>query len=181
MRYLMGLHSTRTEDSESISDDSVLKNSLTIQSITSSRDVSPFKGSRNSWSTSLLLSDNNNSLSNSQSAPQGSDSRTYHPSSSSISVSHSSSAASPASAIKPSSPHYLPSPRELSIGVQSDLGGLSSRPTSSKGGGGQGGDQCAIEIEFGGSSNQEPSSNTSSSSSATTIRSSTEKRLSTEL
>uniref|UniRef100_T1KB18 Cyclic nucleotide-binding domain-containing protein n=1 Tax=Tetranychus urticae TaxID=32264 RepID=T1KB18_TETUR len=53
VRYLMGLHCNRTEDSESISDDSVLKNSLTIQSITSSRDVSPFKGSRNSWNMGL--------------------------------------------------------------------------------------------------------------------------------
>lgn len=51
VRYLAGLHWARNEDSESVSDDSVLKNSLTIQSITSSRDVSPFKGSRNSWGT----------------------------------------------------------------------------------------------------------------------------------
>lgn len=52
VRYLIGMHCQRnTEDSESISDDSVLKNSLTIQSMTSSRDVSPFKGSRNSWNT----------------------------------------------------------------------------------------------------------------------------------
>lgn len=51
VRYLIGVHGQRTEDSESISEDSVLKNSLTIQSMTSSRDVSPFKGSRNSWNT----------------------------------------------------------------------------------------------------------------------------------
>lgn len=52
VRYLIGMHVRGgTEDSESISDDSVLKNSLTIQSMTSSRDVSPFKGSRNSWNT----------------------------------------------------------------------------------------------------------------------------------
>lgn len=46
-------HSNKNDaDTESISDDSVLKNSLTIQSInSSSRDVSPFKGSRNSWNT----------------------------------------------------------------------------------------------------------------------------------
>jgi potassium voltage-gated channel Eag-related subfamily H protein 8 len=55
VRLLIGMHCQRnTEDSESASDDSVLRasNSLTIQS-TSSRDVSPFKGSRNSWSTSF--------------------------------------------------------------------------------------------------------------------------------
>ena len=55
VRLMIGMHCQRnTEDSESASDDSVLRasNSLTIQS-TSSRDVSPFKGSRNSWSTSF--------------------------------------------------------------------------------------------------------------------------------
>ena len=53
MRFLTGItHCSRIDiDSESISDDSVLKNSLTIQSLTSSRDVSPFKPSRNSWNT----------------------------------------------------------------------------------------------------------------------------------
>lgn len=53
VRYLMGIsHSGhRVADDECVSDDSGLKNSLTIQSITSSRDVSPYKGnSRNSWS-----------------------------------------------------------------------------------------------------------------------------------
>ncbi|XP_074604833.1 eag-like K[+] channel [Brevipalpus obovatus] len=58
VRYLMGLHGSRTEDSGSISDDSVLKNSLTIQSMTSSRDVSPYKGSRNSWNTNSGPQDN---------------------------------------------------------------------------------------------------------------------------
>ena len=43
-------------DTESISDDSVLRpsNSLTIQSMASSRDVSPFKGSRTSFNTSSV-------------------------------------------------------------------------------------------------------------------------------
>jgi len=56
VRLLIGMHGSQrnTEDSESASDDSVLRasNSLTIQS-TSSRDVSPYKGSRNSWGTSF--------------------------------------------------------------------------------------------------------------------------------
>ncbi|KAI1291721.1 Potassium voltage-gated channel subfamily H member 8 [Halotydeus destructor] len=56
VRYLVGMHCHRTEDSESISDDSVLKNSLTIQSMASSRDVSPFKGSRHSWNMMPLTS-----------------------------------------------------------------------------------------------------------------------------
>jgi hypothetical protein len=53
IRFLTGInHCSRIDvDNESISDDSVLKNSLTIQSLTSSRDVSPFKPSRNSWNT----------------------------------------------------------------------------------------------------------------------------------
>lgn len=55
VKYLTGAHCPRgtQDDSESISDDSVLRpsHSLNIQSMTSSRDVSPFKGSRNSWNT----------------------------------------------------------------------------------------------------------------------------------
>ncbi|CAG2111776.1 unnamed protein product, partial [Medioppia subpectinata] len=53
MRFMTGIsHCSRIDvDNESNSDDSVLKNSLTIQSLTSSRDVSPFKPSRNSWNT----------------------------------------------------------------------------------------------------------------------------------
>ncbi|CAG2169674.1 unnamed protein product [Oppiella nova] len=53
MRFMTGVsHCSRIDvDNESISDDSVLKNSLTIQSLASSRDVSPYKPSRNSWNT----------------------------------------------------------------------------------------------------------------------------------
>lgn len=53
VKFLIGMQSQRNaEDSESASDDSVLRasTSLTIQSM-SSRDVSPFKGPRNSWNT----------------------------------------------------------------------------------------------------------------------------------
>lgn len=54
VKYLIHCQNRGVEgDTESISDDSVLRpsNSLTIQSMSSSRDVSPFKGSRTSFST----------------------------------------------------------------------------------------------------------------------------------
>jgi potassium voltage-gated channel Eag-related subfamily H protein 8 len=59
VKFLIGMQSQRNaEDSESASDDSVLRpsTSLTMQSI-SSRDASPFKGPRNSWSTVQSLAD----------------------------------------------------------------------------------------------------------------------------
>lgn len=59
VKFLIGMQSQKNaEDSESASDDSVLRasTSLTMQSM-SSRDVSPFKGPRNSWNTVQSLGD----------------------------------------------------------------------------------------------------------------------------
>ena len=59
VKILIGKQSQKhAEDSESTSDDSVLRasNSLTIQSM-SSREVSPFRGSRSSWTAAQSLAD----------------------------------------------------------------------------------------------------------------------------
>jgi len=56
VRYMINLHPTRTEDTESISEETMSKALLTVQNLNLNKDTSLVKGAKNSWN--LPFSDN---------------------------------------------------------------------------------------------------------------------------